>query len=59
MAQQRITRDDLEVEAFQSEYGLLSRPELLKRAWARSQGNLSQGKLAWSNIASKWLIAPK
>lgn len=51
--------DMFEVEAFQSEYGLLSRPELLKRAWARSQGNLSQGKLAWSNIASKWLIAPK
>lgn len=46
--------DVFEVDAFESEYGLLSRPELLKRAWARCQG-----KLAWSNIASKWLIAPK
>jgi hypothetical protein len=51
--------DTFEVDAFESEYGLLSRPELLKRAWDRCQGTLGQGKLAWSNIASKWLIAPK
>jgi hypothetical protein len=43
-----------ECDPFVPEQGVRSRPDLVRDAWQQAQG-----RLGWSKIAARWLIAPK